>query len=162
FDYNRYRIGLKFNVPVFSSHFIQTDLVLGASDGGTPSQRLFNYNGFVMDDYVRERPFNTVSFKEPVGNRVSVLKVKYKFGSSITRKAPIQFIQKSGIHLATFITVGTVDKAASLEPILPYSKSQTQAEIGLAAFKIFGFLYAEYSLRIAGDFGNSVGFQILF
>lgn len=162
FDYNRYRIGLKFNVPVFSSHFIQTDLVLGASDRGTPSQRLFNYNGFVMDDYVRERPFNTVSFKEPVGNRVSVLKVKYKFGSSITRKAPIQFIQKSGIHLATFITVGTVDKAASLEPILPYSKSQTQAEIGLAAFKIFGFLYAEYSLRIAGDFGNSVGFQILF
>ncbi len=161
-DYNRYRIGLKFNVPVFSSHFIQTDLVLGASDAGTPSQRRFNYNGFVLDDYVRERPFNTVSFKEPTGHRVSVLKVKYKFGSSITRKVPIQFIQKSGIHLATFITVGTVDETASLEPILPYSKSETQAEIGVAAFKILGFLYAEYSLRIAGEFGNSVGFQILF
>ncbi len=161
-DYNRYRIGLKFNVPVFSSHFIQTDLVLGASDVGTPSQRRFNYNGFVLDDYVRERPFNTVSFKEPTGHRVSVLKVKYKFGSSITRKVPIQFIQKSGIHLATFITVGTVDETASLEPILPYSKSETQAEIGVAAFKILGFLYAEYSLRIAGEFGNSVGFQILF
>ncbi len=162
FDYNRYRIGIKFNVPVFSSHFIQTDLFMGASDSGTPPQRLFTYNGFVLDDYVRARPFNTVSFKEPIGNRVSVLKVKYKFGSSITRKAPIPFIQKSGIHLATFVTVGTVDNEESLEPILPYSKAKTQAEVGIAAFKIFGFLYAEYSIRVAGDFGNSVGFQVLF
>ena len=162
FDYNRYRIAFKFNVPVFSSHFIQTDLIIGASDFGTPAQRQFNYNGFVLDDYVRERPFNTVSFKEPTGYRVSILKVKYKFGSSITRKAPINFIQKSGIHLATFITLGTVDQVASLEPILPYSKSETQAEIGFAAFKIFGFIYAEFSQRIAGDYGNSVGFQILF
>lgn len=162
FDYNRYRIGLKFNVPVFSSHFIQTDLIVGASDAETPSQRLFNLNGFVMDDYVRERPFNTVSFKEPIGSRVSILKVKYKFGSSITRKAPFDLVQKSGIHLATFFTIGTVDQNSSLQPLLPYSGSETQAEIGIAAFKIFGFIYAEFSRRIVGDYGNSVGFQILF
>ena len=109
-----------------------------------------------------ERPFNTVSFKEAIGNRVSILKIKYKFGSSITRKAPFSFIQKSGIHLATFLTIGTVDDKSDLVPLFPYSKSQTQAELGIAAFKIFGFLYAEYSLRISGDFGNAFGFQILF
>ena len=27
FSYNRYRIGLKFNIPVFSSHFIQSDII---------------------------------------------------------------------------------------------------------------------------------------
>lgn len=160
-EYNRYRIGIKLNIPIFSAHFIQTDLILGASDTGTPSQRLFNYNGFVLDDYVRERYFNTVSYKEPTGSRVSVLKVKYKFGSSITRKIPISFIQKSGIQLATFLSVGTIDYTSNLMPILPYSKSQTQAEVGIAAFKIFGFIYAEYSLRIIGDFGNSFGFQVL-
>ncbi len=162
FDFHRYRVGLKFNVPVFSSHFIQTDLIIGASNQGTPSQRLFTYNGFVLDDYVRERPFNTVSFREPIGRRVSVLKVKYKFGSSLTRKSPIPLVKKSGIHLATFLTVGTIDDTYSLEPLLPYSGSKTQAEIGIAAFKIFGFIYAEFSQRIAGDYGNSLGFQILF
>lgn len=162
FEYNRYRVGVKVNMPIFSSHFIQTDLIVGASSSGTPSQRLFSYNGFVLDDYVRERPFNTVSFKEPIGSRVSILKIKYKFGSSITRKAPFSFIQKSGIHLATFVTIGTVDDKSDLIPLFPYSKSQTQAELGIAAFKIFGFLYAEYSLRISGDFGNAFGFQILF
>ncbi|MBO6535823.1 MAG: carboxypeptidase-like regulatory domain-containing protein [Balneolaceae bacterium] len=162
FDFHRYRLGLKFNIPVFSSHFIQTDIIAGASSDGTPSQRLFTYNGFVLDDYVRERPFNTVSFREPIGHRVSVLRLKYKFGSSLTRKSPLPLLQKSGIHLATFLTVGTIDDKASLEPLLPYSNSKTQAEIGIAAFKIFGFLYAEFSQRIAGDYGNSVGFQILF
>ncbi len=162
FDFHRYRLGLKFNVPVFSSHFIQTDLIFGAANSGTPSQRLFTYNGFVLDDYVRERPFNTVSFREPIGQRVSVLRVKYKFGSSLTRKSPFPLLKKSGIHLATFLTVGAIDDSARLEPLLPYSGSYTQAEIGIAAFKIFGFIYAEFSQRIAGDYGNSVGFQILF
>jgi len=162
FDYNRYRIGLKVNVPVFSSHFIQTDLIVGASDSETPSQRLFNLNGFVLDDYVRERPFNTVSFKEPIGSRVSVFRFKYKFGSSLTRKSSVPFLEKSGIHLATFLTVGTIDQTSSLEPLLPYSGSETQAEIGIAAFKIFGFIYAEFSRRLVGDYGNSVGFQVLF
>lgn len=162
FGYNRYRIGLKFNVPVFSSHFIQSDLIIGASDSGTPGQRMFSYNGFVMDDYVRERPFNTVSFKEPVGYRVSLLKVKYKFGSSITRKAPIGFIQKSGIHLATFLTYGILDETPGLQPLLPTTNAETQAEIGIAAFKIFGFIYVEFSRRLIGDFGNSVGLQVLF
>ena len=135
---------------------------MGASDAGTPIQRQFSLNGFVVDDYVRARPFNTVSYKNPVGNRVSVVKLKYKFGSSITRKAPIQFLQKSGIHLATFLTVGVIDDVASLEPLLPYSNSETQAEIGLAAFKIFGFMYVEFSRRLIGDYGNNVGLQILF
>ena len=91
-----------------------------------------------------------------------MLRVKYKFGSSLTRKAPLPMLKKSGIHLATFLTIGTIDETASLEPLLPYSGSQTQAEIGIAAFKIFGLLYAELSQKIAGDYGNSVGFQILF
>lgn len=162
FNYQRYRVGLKFNVPVFSAHFIQTDVIFGASTHQTPSQRLFSYNGFVLDDYVRERPFNTVSFKEPVGHRVSVLRLKYKFGSSITRKIPIQFIRKSGIHLATFFTAGVIDDRPSLEPLLPYSNADTQAELGIAAFKIFGFLYVEFSRRLVGEYGNSIGLQVLF
>lgn len=162
FNYNRYRVGLGLNIPVFSSHFIQSEMILGASDSGTPNQRLFSYNGFVLDDYVRVRPFNTVNFKEPIGYRVSVVKLKYKFGSSITRKAPFQFIQKSGIHIATFLTIGVIDEVASLEPLLPYSKAETQAEIGIVAFKIFGFLYAEFSQRLIGEYGNSVGLTVLF
>ncbi len=162
FDYNRYRVGITTNVPVFSSHFIQSELIFAAADNGTPHQRLFGYNGFVLDDYVRVRPFNTVSFKEPIGYRSSVLKVKYKFGSSITRKAPINFIQKSGIHLATFFTVGVIDQTPSLEPLIPYSNAETQAELGLAAFKIFGFMYVEFSRRLIGNYGNSLGLTILF
>ena len=162
FDFNRYRIGITTNIPVFSSHFIQSELIFAASDAGTPNQRLFGYNGFVLDDYVRVRPFNTVSFKEPIGYRSSVLKVKYKFGSSITRKAPIRLIQKSGIHLATFFTVGVIDQTPSLEPLLPYSKAETQAELGLAAFKIFGFMYVEFSRRLVGNYGNSLGLTVLF
>ncbi|MEQ9310519.1 MAG: DUF5686 family protein [Balneolaceae bacterium] len=162
FNYNRYRIGLSLNIPVFSSHFIQSEIITGASDAGTPNQRLFGYNGFVLDDYVRVRPFNTVTFKEPIGYRTSVIKVKYKFGSSITRKAPIGLIQKSGIHLATFFTIGVIDQKASLEPLVPYSKAETQAELGLAAFKIFGFMYVEFSKRLIGDYGNSLGLSVLF
>lgn len=162
FDYNRYRVGLSFNIPVFSSHFIQSEIVTGASDSGTPSQRLFGYNGFVLDDYVRVRPFNTVSFKEPIGHRVSLIKIKYKFGSSLTRKTPLNFIQKSGIHLATFFTIGVIDETASLKPLLPYSKAETQAELGLAAFKIFGFMYVEFSRRLIGNYGNSLGLTVLF
>lgn len=162
FEYNRYRIAFKFNIPVFSSHFIQTDLIVGASDAGVPGQRLFNLNGFVVDDYIRERPFNTVSFKSPIGYRTSVAKVKYKFGSSITRKIPISFIQKSGIHLATFFTAGAIDNDKGLTPLIPSSQSTNQMEIGIAAFKIFGFMYVEYSRRLIGDFGNSMGLQILF
>lgn len=162
FDYNRYRIGLSVNIPIFSSHFIQSEIIIGASDSGTPNQRLFGYNGFVLDDYVRVRSFNTVNFKEPIGNRVSVLKVKYKFGSSITRKTPIKLIQKSGIHLATFFTLGVIDNVATLEPILPYSKAETQAELGIAAFKIFGFMYVEFSRRLIGNYGNNLGLTVLF
>ncbi|MFV1885024.1 MAG: DUF5686 family protein [Balneola sp.] len=162
FDYIRYRVGITTNIPVFSSHFIQSELIFAASDQGTPNQRLFGYNGFVLDDYVRVRPFNTVSFKEPIGYRSSVLKVKYKFGSSITRKAPIGFIQKSGIHLATFFTIGVIDQIPSLEPLIPYSKAETQAELGLAAFKIFGFMYVEFSRRLIGNYGNSLGLTVLF
>lgn len=162
FEYNRYRIGLSVNIPVFSSHFIQSEIITGASDSGTPNQRLFGYNGFVLDDYVRVRPFNTVSFKEPIGYRTSVIKVKYKFGSSITRKSPFSFIQKSGIHLATFFTIGVIDDKASLEPLIPYSKAETQAELGIAAFKIFGFMYVEFSRRLIGNYGNSLGLTVLF
>jgi len=162
FEYNRYRIGLSVNIPVFSSHFIQSEIITGASDSGTPNQRLFSYNGFVLDDYVRVRPFNTVSFKEPIGYRTSVIKVKYKFGSSITRKSPFSFIQKSGIHLATFFTIGVIDNKASLEPLIPYSKAETQAELGIAAFKIFGFMYVEFSRRLIGNYGNSLGLTVLF
>ncbi|GAB5408866.1 MAG: hypothetical protein BalsKO_12310 [Balneolaceae bacterium] len=162
FNYNRYRIGMSVNIPVFSSHFIQSEIIAGASDSGTPNQRLFGYNGFVLDDYVRVRPFNTVSFKEPIGYRTSVIKLKYKFGSSITRKAPIQFIQKSGIHLAAFFTIGVIDDKESLEPLLPYSNAETQAELGIAAFKIFGFMYVEFSRRLIGNYGNSLGLAVLF
>lgn len=162
FDFNRYRIGLKFNVPVFSAHFIQTDVIVGASDGGTPGQRLFNFNGFVVDDYIRERPFNTATFKDPIGYRVSLIKVKYKFGSSITRKIPIGIIQKSGIQLATFLTAGSVDSTPDLTPLVPSGSSKNQVELGVAAFRIFGFIYVEFSRRLIGEYGNSVGVQMLF
>lgn len=162
FDYNRYRIGLSVNIPIFSSHFIQSEIITGASDSGTPNQRLFGYNGFVLDDYVRVRPFNTVTFKEPIGYRTSLIKLKYKFGSSITRQAPFKFIQKSGIHLATFFTIGVIDEKASLDPLIPYSNAETQAELGLAAFKIFGFMYVEFSRRLIGNYGNSIGLTVLF
>ncbi len=162
FDYARYRLGLKMNVPIFSSHFIQADMIVGASDSGTPNQRLFSYNGFVLDDYVREQYVNTTNFKTPIGSRVSEIKLKYKFGSSITRKTPIKFIQQSGIHLSLFMTVATVDDGHSMVPLLPGNGGKTQAELGIAAFKIFGFIYAEFSRRLVGEYGNTYGFQILF
>lgn len=162
FDYNRYRIGLKFYWPVFASHFFQTDIILGASDSGIPNQRLFTYNGYVVDDYVRYRPFNTVDYREPLGNRVSQLKIRYKFGSSLTRSIPIEFISKSGIQISTLFTVGTIDQKPSLEPLLPYSDSKTQAEFGIAATKIFGIFYAEFSKRLYGEYGNTIGFTVLF
>ncbi|WP_421774635.1 DUF5686 family protein [Gracilimonas sp.] len=162
FDYNRYRVGLKFYWPVFSSHFFQTDIIVGASDAGVPNQRLFTYNGYVLDDYVRYKPFNTIDYREPLGNRVSQIKVRYKFGSSLTRSIPINFIQKSGIKISTVLTAGVVDQTSSLEPLLPYSGSQTQAEIGIAASKIFGILYAEVSKKLYGKYGNSIGFLLLF
>ncbi|MBO6586396.1 MAG: carboxypeptidase-like regulatory domain-containing protein [Gracilimonas sp.] len=162
FDYNRYRVGLKFYWPVFSSHFFQTDIIVGASDAGVPNQRLFTYNGYVLDDYVRYKPFNTIDYREPLGNRISQIKVRYKFGSSLTRSIPINFIQKSGIKISTVLTAGVIDQTSSLEPLLPYSGSKAQAEIGIAASKIFGILYAEVSKKLYGKYGNSIGFLILF
>ena len=162
FDYNRYRVGLKFYWPVFSAHFFQTDVIVGASDSDIPNQRLFTYNGYVLDDYVRYKPFNTIDYREPLGNRISLIKLRYKFGSSLTRSIPINFIQKSGIKISTVLTAGVVDQTSSLEPLLPYSGSQAQAEIGIAASKIFGVLYAEVSKKLYGKYGNSVGFLILF
>ncbi|MEX0720818.1 MAG: carboxypeptidase-like regulatory domain-containing protein [Balneolaceae bacterium] len=162
FNYNRYRVGLKFYWPVFTSHFFQTDITFGASDEGVPNQRLFNYNGFVVDDYVRYRPFNTISYREPLGNRVSEIMIRYKLGTSLTRKAPFDFVSKSGIKISTFFTVGVIDETPSLEPLLPYSGSHTQAEMGISASKIFGFFYAEFSKRIYGKFGNSIGFTARF
>lgn len=162
FVYNRYRAALKFNWPVFSTHFIQTDIIFGASDAGTPGQRLFTFNGFVLDDYVRERPFVAVPFTEPVGHRISLVKLKYRFGSSMTRKVPVEFIRKSGIRTAFFLTAGVVDDTASLEPLVPYSGSEPQVEIGFAAFRILGMFYVEFSKRVIGEYGNSVGFQFLF
>ncbi len=162
FDYNRYRLGLKFYWPVFSAHFFQTDIIMGASDSGVPNQRLFSYNGYVVDDYVRYRPFNTVDYREPLGHRVSQIKVRYSFGSSLTRSIPIEFIRKSGIQISSILTVGVTDQTASMEPLLPYSGSQTQAELGIAATKILGIFYAEFSKRLHGEYGNSVGFILLF
>lgn len=162
FDYNRYRLGLKFYWPVLSSHFFQTDIIMGASDSDTPNQRLFTYNGYVVDDYVRYRPFNTVDYREPLGNRVSQIKLRYSFGSSLTRSIPIEFIRKSGIQISSILTVGVTDQKASMEPLLPSSGSQTQAELGIAASKILGIFYAEFSKRLYGDYGNSVGFIVLF
>ena len=75
---------------------------------------------------------------------------------------PIAFIQKSGIHLATFLTAGSTDLRADLMPLIPSKKSKNQVEIGFAAFKIFGFMYVEYSRRLVGEYGNTMGFQILF
>lgn len=162
FDYNRYRLGLKFYWPVFSFHFFQTDIIMGASDSGIPNQRLFTYNGYVVDDYVRYRPFNTVDYREPLGHRVSQVKVRYSFGSSLTRSIPIEFIRKSGIQISSILSVGVTDQTDSLEPLLPYSGSQTQAELGIAASKILGIFYAEFSKRLYGDYGSSIGFIVLF
>ncbi len=162
FDYNRYRLGLKFYWPVFSSHFFQTDIIVGAADAGTPNQRLFTYNGYVVDDYVRFRPFYTVNYREPLGNRISLIKFRYKFGSSLTRSIPINFIRHSGIQLSTIFTVATIDNDDSLVPLIPNSGSSTQAEFGIAASKILGVFYAEVSKKIYGSYGSSIGFTVLF
>ncbi|HBX67270.1 MAG TPA: hypothetical protein DEG32_14340 [Balneolaceae bacterium] len=162
FDYDRYRLGLKFYWPVLSSHSVQTDIIIGASDSGVPNQRMFTYNGFVVDDYVRFRPFYTVVYKEPLGFRVSELQIRYKFGSSLTRSIPINFIQKSGIQISSAVTVGVVDQKQTLEPLLPYSGSQTQAELSIAVSKIFGVFYTEFSRKLYGEYGSSFGFVILF
>ncbi|MEX0846131.1 MAG: carboxypeptidase-like regulatory domain-containing protein [Balneolaceae bacterium] len=162
FDYNRYRLGLKFYWPVFSSHFFQTDIIVGASNSEIPNQRLFTYNGYVVDDYVRYRPFNTVSYREPLGNRISEIRIRYKFGSSLTRSLPIEFISKSGIQISTLLTVGVIDQNSSLEPLLPYSGSQTQAELSIAASKILGVFYTEFSKKLYGSYGSSMGLKVLF
>jgi len=162
FDFTRYRFGLMFNIPVFSAHFLEIDFISGASDAGTPGQRMHTFNGHVVDDYVRKRPFNTISFKEPVGFRTTSLNINYRFGSSITRKVPVSFIQKSGIMFSTFFSAGLLDQNPSLEPLLHPSKDNMQAEIGISAFKIFGFIYMEFSKRLIGDYGNEIGFVVLF
>lgn len=162
-DFTRYRAALKFYWPVFSSHFFQTDIIVGAADSGTPGQRMFTYNGFVVDDYVRYRPFNTINYAQPLGYRVSELRIRYKFGSSLTRKLPIEFLAKSGIKISTFATVGIIDEKSSLEPLLlPHSASHTQAEIGVAVTRIFGFIYTEFSKKLYGRYGSSVGFTARF
>lgn len=162
FNYNRYRVGLKFYWPIFSSHFFQTDIIVAATGEGTPNQRLFTYNGYVVDDYVRYRPFNTVDYRQPLGNRVSQIKIRYKFGSSLTRSIPIDFIQQSGVQISTILTAGVLDTGDSLEPLLPHSDAEAQAEIGIAASKIFGIFYAEFSRKLYGRFGNSYGISVLF
>ena len=162
FSFTRYRLGLKLYWPVFTSHFFQTDITFGASDSGTPHQRIFSYNGFVVDDYVRYRPFNTINYREPIGYRVSELRIRYKFGTSLTRKLPIDFLARSGVKISTFLTVGVIDENPSLEPLLPHSGSHTQAEIGIAVTRIFGFFYTEFSKRLYGDYGNSIGFTARF
>jgi hypothetical protein len=45
---------------------------------------------------------------------------------------------------------------------LPYSGAEPQAEIGIAAFKIFGFMYVEFSQRLIGEYGNKLGLIVLF
>lgn len=162
FDYNRYKLGLKFYWPVFSSHFFQTDIIMAASDRKTPNQRLLTYNGYVVDDYVRFRPFNTVDYRQPLGHRVSQINIRYKFGSSLTRSIPIGFIQKSGIQISTILTAGVLDSNESLEPLLPHSNAEAQVEIGIAASKIFGIFYAEFSKKLYGRFGNSYGISVIF
>jgi hypothetical protein len=116
----------------------------------------------VVDDYVRYRPFNTVDYRQPLGSRISEIRVRYKFGSSLTRSIPIDFIRKSGIQISTLFTVGVIDDERSLEPLLPYSNAQTQAEFGIAASKILGLFYAEFSKKIHGRYGNSIGVKVLF
>lgn len=162
YNYNRLRLGLKFYWPVFSSHFFQTDIIFGVSDGDIPNQRMYTYNGYVVDDYVRYRPFNTVSYRKPLGNRISQIRLRYKFGSSLTRSIPIDFIRKSGIQISTLLTVGVVDQTTSFEPLLPYSGSQTQAEFGIAASKILGIFYTEFSKKLYGPYGSSIGLKVLF
>lgn len=162
FNFTRYRVGLKFYWPVFTSHFFQTDITFGASDTGTPHQRIFSYNGFVVDDYVRYRPFNTINYKEPVGYRVSEIRIRYKFGTSLTRKLPVDFLAKSGIKISAFATFGVIDDKPGLDPVLPYSKAHTQAELGIAVSRIFGFFYTEFSRRIYGNYGSAIGFTARF
>jgi hypothetical protein len=162
FNYHRYRAAFMLNVPAFSSHFIQLQLVLGASDGNTPHQRMFTYNGTVYDDYYRERPFLTVPFYEPIGYRSTLVRLRYKFGSSVTRKAPVEFIRKSGIRVSSFVTAGWVDQNTSLVPLIPGPGVTPQVEAGIAVARIFSAFYVELSQRIVGSYGNRLGFIFLF
>ena len=63
---------------------------------------------------------------------------------------------------STFFSAGLLDQNPSLEPLLHPSKDNMQAEIGISAFKIFGFIYMEFSKRLIGDYGNEIGFVVLF
>jgi hypothetical protein len=80
----------------------------------------------------------------------------------LTRSIPIDFIQQSGIQISTILTAGVLDTGDTLEPLLPHSEAEAQAEIGIAASKIFGIFYAEFSRKLYGRFGNSYGISVLF
>lgn len=163
FDFTRYRAALMFNIPAFSSQFIQIQIYSGASSRNTPSQRLFTFNGWRIDDYVLEQPFPAIDFREPIGSRVTLTRVRYRFGSGLTRKIPIRLIRESGVQFTLFGSAGVVDQDQSMAPLLPTDKNvDEQVEVGFALAQIFGVLYFEYSQRVVGDFGNSFGIVFPF
>ena len=167
--YIRYRGILTLNFPVFSYHFLQTTLYVGTIDdvGGAgrrtaPGQKYFTFNGPIQDDYVRERPFLALSFREPVGTRVSALKFRYRFGSSFARRMPFKFIRESGVRLTIQASAGIVDRTESLAPLLPGYEDQKQVEVGFGLFRILSIFSFQYSRRIVGDFGQGFGLTVFF
>lgn len=163
FKYFKYRSSFGLNAPVFTSHFIRSEIFIGGSDSPLPAQMQFAKNGFMTDDYLRHRPFTTLGFNEGVGNRVSVARLRYDFGSGFVRLFPFRAIRQSGMRLEVFGAGGITHPDDDLSPVLPWTDGlEEHIEAGFALTKILGIFKLETAIRLVGDKGTAYGFVLIF
>lgn len=162
FEYVKYRSAFGTRIPMFRSHFMLTEFYIGGSDNPLPAQSQIGSNGFITDTYLRRRPFITLGFNEGVGNRTSVARVDYDFGSGFFRVFPFEFIRQSGMQMRVHATAGYTHEESSLRPVTPWTDGRDEhVEIGFAMTRIFGLFKIEASFRVQGDRGEKVGFILI-
>ena len=162
FEYVKYRSAFGTRIPMFRSHFMLTEFYIGGSDNPLPAQAQIGTNGFITDTYLRRRPFITLGFNEGVGNRTSVARLDYDFGSGFFRAFPFEFIRQSGMQMRVHATAGYTHTESSLNPVTPWTDGRDEhVELGFAMTRIFGLFKLEASFRVQGDRGEKVGFVLI-
>jgi len=162
FEYVKYRHSFGTRIPVFRSHFMLTEFYIAGSDNPLPAQSQIGSNGFIIDTYLRRRPFITLGFNEGIGNRTSVARVDYDFGSGFFRIFPFKFIRQSGMQMRMHASAGYTHIQDGLTPVMPWTDGRDEhVEVGFAVTRIFGLFKLEAAFRVQGDRGEEVGFVLI-
>jgi len=162
FEYIKYRSSFGGRIPAARSHFLLGEIHIGGSNNPLPAQSQIGSNGFIIDRYLRRRPFITLGFNEGIGNRTSVARLDYDFGSSFFRNFPFQFIRQSGMQMRVHATAGYTHEEDGLSPVMPWTDGgEEHVEAGFAVTHIFGMFKVEAAFRLSGDRGESVGFVLI-